>query len=88
MEERILTDEERKLVEDNHDLIYKVSDCLGLDIEESYGIMAIGLCHAAQRYNKTKHDYCFDEFAKIRMVYEYIMYKYKNYIVPNVDCDM
>lgn len=68
--ERMLTEDERKLVEDNHDLIYMVSDCLDIDIDDYYGVLAIGLCHAAQNYNKRKHKHAFDEFAKIHMTYE------------------
>lgn len=75
--ERMLTDEERKLVEDNHELIYKVADSIGADIEDCYDIFAISLCHAAQNYKKTMHICNFKEFAEITMIYDYLAYKYK-----------
>lgn len=76
-EERTLTDGERKLVEDNHDLIYMMADCLELDTDEYYGLLAIGLCHAAQKYKKRKRAYDFTDYAKIIMMREVIDYQYE-----------
>lgn len=79
-EERTLTEEEQKLVEDNHDLIYMMADCLELDIDEYYGLLAIGLCHAAQKYKKRKRAYEFAEYAKIVMIRELSAYQYERVI--------
>lgn len=49
-----LNDQQRKLVEDNHDLIYTFLDNHNLSIdspEDWYGVAAIGLCRAAMHYN-------------------------------------
>lgn len=45
-----MTDEQKKLVEDNHNLIYSFLIGRGLSIEEHYGLAAIGLCRAAMTY--------------------------------------
>lgn len=45
-----LTDEQRKLVEDNHDLIYWYMHKYRLT-EDFYYILALGLCMAARNYN-------------------------------------
>jgi RNA polymerase sigma factor (sigma-70 family) len=50
---RTLTPEQQKLVEDNHSLIYQFLHKLNLDIEEFYGIAAIGLCKAALSYKES-----------------------------------
>ena len=76
-DERMLTKEERKLVENNHDLIYMMADCLELDVDEYYGLLAIGLCHAAQKYKTRKRAYEFAEFAKIVMIRELLSYQYE-----------
>lgn len=76
--ERVLTNEEKKLVEDNHDIIYKVVESLGADIDEYYDVFAINLCHSAQRYSSKKYFCSFEEFAAICMIYEYIDCEYKN----------
>lgn len=54
---KTLNDEQRKLVEDNHNLIYSFlnSRHLSLDaIEDWYGTAAIGLCKAALIYDESK----------------------------------
>lgn len=79
-DEYALTYDEQKLVEDNHELIYLVADCMELDINEYYGLLAIALCHAAQKYKSRKRAYSFEEFAKITMIREYYIYKYCNLI--------
>lgn len=45
-----LTQEESKIVEDNHNLIYWVANKLNLDLEEWYGLLAIELCIAVQKH--------------------------------------
>lgn len=46
-----MTDKQRKLVEDNHNLIYSFLHKYSLDIEEFYDLAAIGLCKAAKSYD-------------------------------------
>ena len=48
-----LNDEQRKLVEDNHNLIYTFMRSHGLEIEEWYDVLAIALCKAAIGFNGT-----------------------------------
>lgn len=79
-EERMLTKEEREIVEDNHDLIYMVADCMELDIDDYYGLLAIALCHAAQKYKKRKRAYDFTDYAKIIMMRELLSYQYERVI--------
>lgn len=52
-----LNDEQRKLVEQNHNLIYSAMRDFGVkekDFDDYYGIAAIGLCKAAIYYDKSK----------------------------------
>lgn len=49
-----LTDEERKIVEDNHNLIYGVAKKFHLDVDEWYGILAIELCKAVQHHDPAR----------------------------------
>ena len=54
---KTLNDQQRKLVEDNHNLIYYFlkGKNLSLDaVEDWYGLCAIGLCKAALIYDSTK----------------------------------
>ena len=76
--ERRLTSEERELVEKHHDLIYMIVDCMEEDIDECYDVLAIALCHAAQRYKSRGRyygRYGFKEYAKVVMLSEYFEYK-------------
>lgn len=56
-----MTDEQKKLVEDNHSLIYLVIRNMGLTIEDNYDLAAIGLCKAAISYNLGK--FAFSTYA-------------------------
>lgn len=49
-----LTNEQRKLVEDNHDLIYGFLNKKELDIDKYYDIMALELCNASINYDSSK----------------------------------
>lgn len=54
---KVLNDAQRKLVEDNHNLIYSFlnSRHLSLDsVEDWYGTAAIGLCKAALTYDESR----------------------------------
>ena len=46
-----LTEEQRKIIEKNHSLIYGYCKKYNLNIDEYYGDLAIGLCLAVQNYN-------------------------------------
>lgn len=50
----VLNEEQRKLAEENHNLIYKFAWTKHADLEEFYDIFAIGLCHAAYAYDPSK----------------------------------
>lgn len=45
-----LTDEQRVLVEDNHNLIYAYASRNNLTLDDWYGVLAYALCKAAQDY--------------------------------------
>lgn len=50
----MLTLEQQKLVEGNHNLIYKFLIDKNIDKEEFYDLAAIGLCRAAEVYEESK----------------------------------
>ena len=47
MADIVLNEQQRKLAEENHNLIYKFASIKHADLEEFYGVFAIGLCYAA-----------------------------------------
>lgn len=49
-----MNDEQRQLVTDNHNLIYGFLNKYGLDREDFYDLAAIGLCKAAETWNKKR----------------------------------
>ena len=49
-----LTDDQRKLVEKNHNLIYTFARKYKINLDEYYGLLAIGLCIAARIYDPNK----------------------------------
>lgn len=49
-----MTEEQKKLVEDNHKLIYAYLYQKDLDEEEYYDLAAIGLCKAAKKFDPNK----------------------------------
>ena len=49
-----LTEEQKKLVEENHNLIYWFAKKYHVPIEDYYGILAQGLCMAAYHYDPSK----------------------------------
>ena len=49
-----LTEEQKKLVEENHNLIYWFAKKYHLPIEEYYDVLAQGLCMAAYHYDPSK----------------------------------
>lgn len=46
-----LTEEEKRVVEENYKLIYWYANLKGLDIDEWYGLLAIELCKAVVKYD-------------------------------------
>lgn len=65
----LLTSEQSELVENNHNLIYGCAKHYNIDINEHYGLLALGLCKAAQDYDCTKS--AFNTYAYYRMYQEY-----------------
>lgn len=88
-----LTDEQRKLAEKNHNLIYKFAYKRNILIDEYYDILAIGLCNAAKVYDNGKGE--FSTLAFRCMENELCMYwrsLQKKSLIPNeimysIDCD-
>ena len=64
-----MTDEQRKVVEENHNLIYSFLKRYGLSIEEYYDLAAIGLCEAVVRYDESR-GWSLTTYAYERMFYE------------------
>ena len=50
-----LTEEQKRLVEENHDLIYFTLRKFNWNIEDYYGVAAYALCRAAITYNPAKN---------------------------------
>ena len=67
-----LTDEQKKLVEDNHNLIYFTIHKYNLDIEEYYDIFALALCKAAINYDINKGP-TFSTYAVWAMKNEFLL---------------
>ena len=61
-----MNDEQRKLVEDNHNLIYAMLHKYNLSIDEYYDVAAIGLCKAAIMFDAEKR-YLFSTYACVVM---------------------
>lgn len=64
-----MNDEQRKLVEDNHNLIYAFLHKYNLSIDEYYDVAAIGLCKAAIMFDKKK-ECTFSTYAYLVMLTE------------------
>lgn len=75
-----LNDEQRKLVEQNHNLIYSAMRKFGIrrqDFDDYYGFAAIGLCKAAIDYDKTRSK-SFSTYAYLCIQNEIMVYnKYR-----------
>ena len=72
-----MTDEHKKLVEDNHNLIYWYCNLKHLDVEEYYDLLAIELCKSAVKFNSDKSS--FSTFFKVNadnmLINEYVKTK-------------
>jgi RNA polymerase sigma factor (sigma-70 family) len=79
-----LTEEQRKLVEENHNLIFKYAIKNNIDIDEYYDLLAIGMCKAALVFDTTKG--AFSTVAYHCMGNEMNMHRRhmnRMYIIPN-----
>ena len=68
-----LTEERRKFVEENHNLIYSFAKKDGIDVEEYYDLLAIGLCKAGCIYDPARATE-FSTLAYVCMKNEYKLY--------------
>lgn len=50
-----LNEEQRKMVQDNHGLIYYVAGQLGVDVDEWYDTFAYGMCKAAYSFKEDRN---------------------------------
>lgn len=66
-----LNDDQKRIVEENHNLIYKFAQNYHLDLEQYYDVLAIGLCRAAFHY-KGNTEYQFSTYAFKVMKNEYL----------------
>lgn len=78
MEDKPLTEEQRQLAAENHNLIYTFAKQNHADLEEVYGDLAIGLCKAAGAYGKMM-GLKFSTFAFACMKIEYMKYQRARY---------
>lgn len=79
----MLTEEQKKTVSENHNLIYGIASKMNLSIDEYYDILAIGLCKAAMSFDETRG--AFSTFAYCCMrneVYEYQRKLYRKTEIP------
>jgi RNA polymerase sigma factor (sigma-70 family) len=74
MEDKPLTEEQRQLAAENHNLIYAFAKQNCVDLEEVYGDLAIGLCKAAKAYDELM-GLKFSTFAFACMKVEYVNYQ-------------
>lgn len=70
-----MTEEAKKLVEDNHNLIYSFINKYNLSIEEHYDLAALGLCRAAMSYDSDKS--AFSSYAYTAM-FRYVFSEIRN----------
>lgn len=68
-----LTEEQRKIVEDNHNLIYGYCYKYNLNVEEYYGDLAIALCEAAQTYKEEKSKFTTYVYLKFGTTIKYLL---------------
>ena len=78
-----LTPEQQKLAEEHHKLIYSFAKKRNLDLEEFYGLLAIGLCEAARTFDKSL-GYKFSTLAYTFMKNEYLQYIRTQYNLSHI----
>ena len=79
-----MTEKQKNIIIENHNLIYKFCYNKQIDIEEYYGDLAIALCKSAISYNKNKGN--FSTYVYKAFNCAYINAKNKNNI-NNIDID-
>lgn len=81
----VLTEDMRKLVEDNMSLIpyamNKYLRCIHMDIEDKYSVACYGLCRAAESFNP-KYGYTFSTYA-IRCIISHVKRQSKYELNPS-----
>ena len=78
-----MTDEQRKLIEDNHNLIYSFLYKYHLEVNEYYDLAAIGLCKAAMTYDSEKASfYTYAYKCMFTSVFSEIRCKYSGNRIP------
>ena len=88
-----LSAEQRKLVEDNHNLIYGFIHRHNLPVDEYYGVLAIGLCKAAHNFKigkctfGTYAEYMFKHELYVARYYDNKQPKTVNTIVIQADSE-
>lgn len=78
-----LSDKQRQLVEENHNLIYAYLNAHQLSVEEYYDLAAIGLCYAAHEFDPSKAQ--FSTWAWTCMdtrVYHQYLYANRKHRIP------
>lgn len=63
-----ITEEQKKLAEENHNLIYRFLSKYNLSIDEYYDIAAIGLCKAAMTFDESKSKFSTYAFKCMYMI--------------------
>ena len=81
-----LTKEQKKLVEENHNLIYSFAHKNNLNVNEYYDILAIGLCDAAQTFDENRGAFSTVAYhcMKNRLYKYWDRFKNKNMIPENI----
>ena len=82
-----LTESQRELAGKNHNLIYKFAKIKEADLEEFYGVLAIGLCKAARAYDASS-GYKFSTLAYRCMDNEYKMYWRSELVSKHIPSNM
>jgi len=82
-----LTESQRELAGKNHKLIYKFARIKEADLEEFYGVLAIGLCKAARAYDASS-GFRFSTFAYRCMENEYKAYLRDELISRHIPSNM
>ena len=68
-----LTDEQRKLVEENHDLIYGYAMKHNISVDDYYGVLAMGLCDAAKKFDKSKGSFSTIAYMRMRWMFDWYL---------------
>lgn len=79
----MMTDEQRKLVTENHKLIFSFLNKYNYDPEEYYDLAAIGLCKAAKLYDESKGNFSTYAYrAMLNTINHDLLYKSRSKRIP------